>query len=114
MQPRIPLFIVIFSVLAIGMYSIPENFVFAKLNSPYDETFACGISHATNVINCTITAGGKSTQYSCKEDQATQKLNCFGDTLGALTSKTDSQMTNPHVTEQFHDKLKNIIQNLRG
>jgi hypothetical protein len=96
------------------VYCTSINFVFAKLISSYDETFACGINHATNVISCTITAGGKSAQYSCKEDQGTQKLNCVGDALGTLTSKTNEKMTNPQMTHQFHESLKNIIQNLRG
>jgi hypothetical protein len=114
MESRIPILIVIVSILTISMYSTSINFVFAKINSYYDETFACGISHATNIVNCTFTTTGKSTQYNCKEDQATQKLNCVGDTLGTLTSKTDPQMTNPHMTHQFNENLKSIIQNLRG
>jgi hypothetical protein len=75
MDSRIPVLIVIFSILTIAVYTLSISFVSAKRD---DLTMATCIISAdkTNKSNCTLTVGGVSTNYDCNADALSKKWSC--------------------------------------
>lgn len=76
-------------------------------------TFTC-ISDSVDKptkAECTITGGGVSTSYQCNADAITKMWSCVEETA---QTNTDKSTFTSIMTAARHEKLKQIIQNLRG